>query len=895
MKTKLIILMLIIRTLLFSVEIYDVQYTTTPGNDQTYPSNYENQSVTLTGIVSANNYSGEKYFINSPNGGGWSGILIYDTQNVNIGDEITLSGTIIEYYGLTELSDVNTPQVLSTNNTISPTIITTGDLATLEDYEGVLVTLENVSITESYNQWGTFFINDGSGIARVGNSCFSFENTQFQATVGTIISSITGVVNYSYGEFYIHPRSANDMIVGDIVTTLYTDVVYSNDASPIDIPLKLIAEDPINISNFSLELAYNSQLLDFQGVTYSNALFSEVEYSNTNNTITINSSEELLFSGNDNLFNLTFLPLESGHTSFYANECLINQEAINSFNFGDVNITLIDVDQADMLTTIQRPILTIPQLTFPNQNFEIWASAPEECSNWSISLEYDDYQLELEIVNSTYDTATEWHIITVNTPTPPFYELFDLVVSADGIDPDRAKNAVQIEENPSSNWSFIQITDTHLATHLFSHDDNYFNDMSEVEDLMSVIADINIINPNFVILTGDLVNEGELEEYLNARYFSIGKNSLGQLNVPVYLVSGNHDIGGWDDTPMPAGTSRLNWYHFFGWDILENPNGIYPYRTQNYSFTYNDINFMAMESYVNYENYLPEVYDYYSFTDNQMEWLSNEITTDEDTNVLFYHYDFSEQINLSNLNLDMVLYGHTHSDEGSITSAPYNIGTKAVCDSRRGYRVIKVVDNVLQPQESCSAGSNGESFTLEFSLPNMGFSPTNSATITNNQSISFNDILVKFIMPINSSDFEVTNGAIEQIIETDGVKVIYVTTNIGASSEITVSIEATTSNADENVSSPTISDVEIYPNPSRLSSSKKQETTIRFNTSQKDIISVNVYNIKGQKVDTLLKNASLKAGENHIVWKNSSLANGIYFIRISNKRSSTTMKHLILK
>ncbi|OQY37301.1 MAG: hypothetical protein B6226_05320, partial [Candidatus Cloacimonetes bacterium 4572_65] len=87
----------------------------------------------------------------------------------------------------------------------------------------------------------------------------------------------------------------------------------------------------------------------------------------------------------------------------------------------------------------------------------------------------------------------------------------------------------------------------------------------------------------------------------------------------------------------------------------------------------------------------------------------------------------------------------------------------------------------------------------------------------------------------------------------------------------------------------------IYPNPSRLSSSKKQETTIRFNTSQKDIISINVYNIKGQKVDTLLKSASLKAGENHIVWKNSSLANGIYFIRISNKRSSTTMKHLILK
>ena len=60
------------------------------------------------------------------------------------------------------------------------------------------------------------------------------------------------------------------------------------------------------------------------------------------------------------------------------------------------------------------------------------------------------------------------------------------------------------------------------------------------------VHDVDIINPEFVLLTGDLINEGELEGYQGYRYFSKAQRVLGKFQTPVFLTSGNHDLGGWD-------------------------------------------------------------------------------------------------------------------------------------------------------------------------------------------------------------------------------------------------------------------------------------------------------------------------------------------------------------
>ena len=67
--TRLLIL-LIPPALISQVSIYDIQFTTDPG-EGSYPSPYVGQTVTTGGIVTATGFRGGRYFIASSQGGPW--------------------------------------------------------------------------------------------------------------------------------------------------------------------------------------------------------------------------------------------------------------------------------------------------------------------------------------------------------------------------------------------------------------------------------------------------------------------------------------------------------------------------------------------------------------------------------------------------------------------------------------------------------------------------------------------------------------------------------------------------------------------------------------------------------------------------------------------------------
>jgi predicted MPP superfamily phosphohydrolase len=890
------LLLLFLSSNIYGLTIYDLQYTSNPGSDNTYPSPYDNDDVTVTGIVTADNYSGNRFFISMPEGGAWKGIYVYHNYSLNIGDEVSVSGEVSEYWGLTEISSVSNVSVLSSGNDVNPTIITSGQLNSLEAYEGVYVTIMNAAISESYDEYGNFKINDGSGAAYVGTGCVSLMNDNFDAIEGAMLSSISGVVSYSYGNYYLNPRSMNDVVVGDMPITIATEDIFINQSTEFQIPLKIFNQDDLEINSFHIELSYNNNMVEFNGLDFSSAILSGATFSSSSNTITVDYTGSAISSTSSTLFNLLFSPIRMGNTTFFAYECSVNGEAVESFNFGDLNISVVSTEQGDILTTVQRPIMSIPTITHPNETFEIWASAPQSTSGWEVSLQYEDYILALDIVSTQYDSTRNWHIITVQTPQPAFYELFDLVVDAPSLEVDEVQNAVKIEAEPEDDWYFIQVTDTHLPTHLFSHDSNYYNDMTEIEDFLTVIEDINIINPKFVLFTGDVVNEGELEEYLDARYYSIAKNTIGLLEAPVYIVTGNHDIGGWNDTPMPDGSSRSNWHNFFGWDILENPNGIYPYRTQNYTFNYNGVKFIGMESYVNYDNYLPNIFGDESFTNNQMSWLNSEVATPEDTKVMFYHYDFSDQLNLNSLGVDMSLAGHIHYDEGSISQQPYELHTGSTCDGNRKYRVIKVHNGVLQPFESVTAGGSGQNFQINFEFPNNGTTNHNIAEIVNMHNIDFDDLVIKFELPATAWGIEVNNGTIMQVAEVDDKKVVYVKAAIEANSVLQVEVVSGTPNSDNEVTPHKVmNNVTIYPNPHKTSVNRAA-AKISFDLTKKAQVSASVYNLKGQKVAQVAKNQAMEAGNHLLSWDGiADLASGLYLIKVEANQDSKIMKFIHVK
>ena len=82
--------------------------------------------------------------------------------------------------------------------------------------------------------------------------------------------------------------------------------------------------------------------------------------------------------------------------------------------------------------------------------------------------------------------------------------------------------------------------------------------------------------------------------------------------------------------------------------------------------------------------------------------------------------------------------------------------------------------------------------------------------------------------------------------------------------------------------------ISVYPNPFN------PETTINFDTAQTGLTSLEVYNIKGQKVATLL-NSELEAGSHSLVWNAVAQSSGIYFLHFSTADSSEIIKLILLK
>ena len=109
--------------------------------------------VTVNGIVTVAGQFGAPGYIQDHTGG----IAIYDfdfTDAVSIGDEVTLTGEITHFNGLTELESVTIESTPSTGNDVTPEVVTIEALLNdgqggVERYESELVRLNNITVNTS--------------------------------------------------------------------------------------------------------------------------------------------------------------------------------------------------------------------------------------------------------------------------------------------------------------------------------------------------------------------------------------------------------------------------------------------------------------------------------------------------------------------------------------------------------------------------------------------------------------------------------------------------------------------------------------------------------------------------------------------------------------------------
>lgn len=201
--------------------IHDIQYTADPGGD----SPLVGEEVTTEGIVTARFRYG--YFIEDPAGGAWNGLWVYDSNTPAVGDRVRISGVVDEYYNLTEIRDLTGYEVESSGNPLpDPEVLPTGDVSH-EQWEGVLVRVENVTVTDPDLGYGEWSVNDGSGDVIIDDK----GDYTYTPVLGDAIAAIIGPLDYHHGAFKIQPRDDDDIILPGPAFTPIHDIQYTEDPS----------------------------------------------------------------------------------------------------------------------------------------------------------------------------------------------------------------------------------------------------------------------------------------------------------------------------------------------------------------------------------------------------------------------------------------------------------------------------------------------------------------------------------------------------------------------------------------------------------------------------------------------------------------------------------------
>jgi hypothetical protein len=90
-----------------------------------------------------------------------------------------------------------------------------------------------------------------------------------------------------------------------------------------------------------------------------------------------------------------------------------------------------------------------------------------------------------------------------------------------------------------------------------------------------------------------------------------------------------------------------------------------------------------------------------------------------------------------------------------------------------------------------------------------------------------------------------------------------------------------------------------YPNPFKRSDSNRNVTTIEFTQTEDSHVNLDIFNVKGQKIKSLL-NKRVRQGVHKVEWNGSDengspVSAGIYFFRLRNCTLSKTSKMILLK
>lgn len=437
----------------------------------------------------------------------------------------------------------------------------------------------------------------------------------------------------------------------------------------------------------------------------------------------------------------------------------------------------------------------------------------DDYSDWTVTLRksrdevFFDTVLDVESV----EFLDPHYLLHVNVPLDLPEDLFDLSVSViSGKDYifDTQPNAVKIIDHIRNHYKIVHITDVH-----FDDPRGYVGNLIEtleykfIHKMMDVV---NIVDPEFVILTGDIVF-GILytTEYPNAF------EGLQSLDVPVFMSVGNHDAINHD------------------WKFaIEKVDGLEAYEDVfaplNYSVRYGGFEYISTYS-IDWSKIdrwgigMATLHWRGQMRESQLDWIEAAVAG-SDAELLMVgmhhppHLSFEGeggpefQALMRDYQVDAVLAGHTHYDDVTWDGdVQYLTTTSTLFDFQMpgypGFRMLEVLDNEIvyynyeDPHWSHPVYKNSypgckinklhaPSVTCEFDPPNDGGHSTVTATLANHTHDTIFGASVEFYMPMPSPGYtyDVTGGRVVDVLDSTGIQIWYVKAVIGGNSAIEVTI-----------------------------------------------------------------------------------------------------------
>jgi Secretion system C-terminal sorting domain len=188
-------------TVITITPIYDIQFSTIGDSPEL------GNVVTTKGVVTGVYLFGsnlDRFFIQDSTGA-WNGIYIYENgYTVAIGDSVLVTGEVQEFNSLTEIGFVSNVTILNSGNTLPAPVTVTSATIGDEEYEGVLVTLQDAICTTVTDAFGVWKANDGTA------ADIDIDDDLLPTTFNSVLGDaydVTGIRHYAFGVNVFYPTT----------------------------------------------------------------------------------------------------------------------------------------------------------------------------------------------------------------------------------------------------------------------------------------------------------------------------------------------------------------------------------------------------------------------------------------------------------------------------------------------------------------------------------------------------------------------------------------------------------------------------------------------------------------------------------------------------------------